>query len=844
MTRDLRFAFRQLVKAPGFTAVAVLTLAVAIGINSAVFAVIGGFILRPVVPVRAAEVVGVYTAWKDAERDYRPFSYQEFRSLRDAREVFSDVAAIDYRLVGLGDDGVRRRSFAALASSNLFSLLGARPARGRFFEEAESLPNANIRVAVASDVLWKRMGGREDFVGSTLRVNGRPYTVIGVAPRGFSGVHAVFAPELWLPLGVHDELKGTLGDGPPEDLASPRTHPLNLLGRLRPGLTIETARGQLSPLAQRLTALQPSHGDAGRRERDLTIDVPPRFSFSRAPNAETPAALIAALLAAMAAVVLLIASLNLANMLLARGTARAREIAVRRALGASRGRIVRQLLAEGFLLALAGGAAGLVFSVWTTDVLAGAVASVYTSINFAIVLDLGPDWAVVAATLGLCVLATLVFSLGPALEASKPDLVVGLKRDSGEPARSAGLDRFFAPRHLLVMAQMALCLALLFSAGLFVRSASRAAAVDPGFRPAGALVAEMDFTLGATDLAQVAGAMSAALSRARQLPAVTDAAIGTLLPYGDHTVTRRILPASAAAGADGGRGVNGIYTGVSSRYFAALGIPILRGRDFTPAEIQAERRPPVTILDQTMAAALFPDGQALGRHVRFTQPPSDGTSPEMEVVGIVGSHRHEVFGRVPPRLFVPLSRAPDESVYLYARLTSADARSVRGAVFRLREALRAGHSELPLLDIAPLTELMDRNVGLWLVRTAAVLFGLLGGVALLLAVVGVYGVKSYAVARRTREIGIRVALGAQPGDVLSLVLTQGALQTVLALAVGAALALATGRILARVLYQVSPADPLALFAASAVLAATALAACLLPARRATRVSPMSALRSE
>jgi predicted permease len=839
MVRELRFAARQLTKSPGFTALAVLTLAVAIGVNSAIFSIINGVVLRPMVPVRPAEVVNLYTSWKDADRDYRPFSYQELRALREESQPFSEVAAVQHVMVGIGENETRRRSFAVLTSDNFFRLMGTRPAAGRFYDEAESRPNANVRVAVASHALWKRMGARADFVGSRLEINGRSYTIIGVTAEGFSGLHAVLAPDLWLPLGVHGQLRPTYAEGAAGDLLAPRAYRLDLMARLAPGVSEEAARARLPALAERLTALQPPGSDGGRRARDLQMHPPPRFTITSVPKSPEPVGLFGVLLMGMAAVVLLIASLNLANMLLARGTTRRREIAVRLALGASRGQVVRQLLAEGLLLAAAGGAAGLLLSIWGNDLLVHSLGGLFTSVSFSMVLDLEPDALAVAVTLALCLLATLVFSLGPALRTSRADLVTDLKQEAGEPAGGDRLHRFFAPRHLLVMAQMALSLSLLFAAGLVLRGAIRAAGEDPGFHAQGTLVTEMDFTLGDVDDASASRSMQLALQRARELPGVTAAAIGTVRPYGDHTLTRRFVRAGASPVADGAPGVSGIYSAISSGYFDTLGVRLLRGRDFTAQEGAA-----VAILDARMAATLFPDGDAVGRRIRYTQPPLDGGPAELEVVGVVASHRHEVFGEVPRRVFVPLARALNEGVFMYAHFGSADRAAVLAALPVLRQALRTVAPDLPVLEMTPFEDLLDRNVELWMLRLAAVLFGVLGGIALLLAAVGVYGVKSYLVARRTREIGIRVALGARPGHVLSLVMKQATLQTMVALAAGVLVALAAGRLLARLLFRVSPADPLALVLASAVLAATALLACFLPARRATRVSPMSALRTE
>ncbi|HMG05587.1 MAG TPA: ABC transporter permease, partial [Chthoniobacterales bacterium] len=498
MIQDFRFAFRQLIKAPGFTIIAVLTLALAIGVNSAVFSLINGVVLRPIVRVRPAEVVNVFTARQTANRDYRQFSHAEYQVLRESTDVFSDAAAVNFALAGVGRDEGMRRSFAFLTSENFFSLMGVEPALGRFYNAAECRPNANISVVVVSHAFWKRMGGRPDFVGSTLQVNGQAFTVIGVSPAGFSGISALIAPDVWLPLGVYSQLSSAFSDASDlQDLALPKSYALNVVARLHPGLTIESAKARLPVLAQRLTAIQPSDS-AGARE--LQIQTPSRFSISTTPQDDGPVSLIGALLMGMAGAVLLIASLNLANMLLARGTARAKETALRLALGASRWRIIRQLLSEGLLLALVGGTLGLILSIWSNGVLLRSLGGLFSSMSFSIVVDMRPDVSVLAITFLFCLFATMLFSLGPALKASRADLVNDLKQQAGEPAHIGLFNRFFAPRHLLVMAQIALSLMLLFSAGLFFRGALAAGGVALGFEPAGGIVTEMDFSLGKIDV--------------------------------------------------------------------------------------------------------------------------------------------------------------------------------------------------------------------------------------------------------------------------------------------------------------------------------------------------------
>ncbi|HEY4638575.1 MAG TPA: ABC transporter permease, partial [Candidatus Udaeobacter sp.] len=477
MMQDFRFAVRQLLKTPGFTSVAVLTLALAIGVNSAIFALINGVLLKPVVPVRPAEVVNLFTARQNASHDYRQFSYNEYRALRESGgDVFANVAALEFAVAGIGRDHEMRRSFAFLTSENYFPMMGVQAFRGRFYNAEECKPNANMAVVVSSYGFWKRNGGHDGFVGSTLQINGQPYTVIGIAPDGFSGASALIAPDIWVPLGIRSQLGSAFGDSETtHDLLNPKNYTFNLVARLRSGLTIDAAKARLPVLAQRLNAIQP---DGSEGARELQIRTPSRFSLSTQPENDGPLTLVATLLTAMAGAVLLIACLNLANMLLARGTSRSKEIAIRLAVGASRWQIVRQLLCEGFLLAICGGIIGLILSAWCNDALLQQLRSLLASVNFSFVVKLRPDATVLAITLLFCLIATMLFSLGPALKATKADLVKDLKEQVGEPARIGRLSRFFAPRHISVMAQIALSLMLLFAAGLFFRGALKAAGLN------------------------------------------------------------------------------------------------------------------------------------------------------------------------------------------------------------------------------------------------------------------------------------------------------------------------------------------------------------------------------
>src|ERR1700757_22885 len=659
MMQDFRFAIRQLLKTPGFTSVAVLTLALAIGVNSAIFALINGVLLKPVVPLRPAEIVNVFTARQSASHDYRQFSYNEYRELRGSGgAIFADVAALEFAVAGIGRDHEMRRSFAFLTSENYFPMMGVQAFRGRFYNAEECKPNANIAVVVTSYGFWKRNGGRNDFVGSALHINGQPYTVIGITPDGFSGASALIAPDIWVPLGIRSQLGSAFGDSETmHDLANPRNYALNLVGRMQPGLTIETAKSRLPVLSQRFNAMQATDAEF---VREVQIQKPSRFSLSTSPQDDGPITLIGTLLMAMAGAVLLIACLNLANMLLARGTARSKEIALRIALGASRWRIIRQLLCEGLFLAVCGGLVGLILSVWCNNLLLHSLAALLSNVNFSFIVDLSPDAAVLTVTFLFCLLATLLFSLGPALKATRADLVNDLKQQVGEPARIGRFNRLFAPRHISVMAQIALSLMLLFAAGLFFRGAMKAAGLNPGFVAAGDIITEFDFTLVKKEPAEARREIFNIVQRTRELPGVTAVGVATMLPYYNFTSTRRIMSTRTTLSNDPKApdpGATALYTASTPGYFDAIGVKLLRGRDFTQAECENKDGRRVAIIDEEMAKKLFPNEDPIGQHVRYTQTPKDGAPNDLEIVGVVSRHRHDIENdSIVTRLFVPLAQ--------------------------------------------------------------------------------------------------------------------------------------------------------------------------------------------
>jgi putative ABC transport system permease protein len=848
MLGHFRLALRLLAKSRGFSLVAILTLAVTIGVNSAIFSLIDGALLRPAVPYKPKEVVGVFTASRDAKRSFRQFSYAEFMVLRESNAVFSDVAAVNFNYVSLGRAMELQRSFAFMVSDNYFRLMGTQPAAGRFFTANETRPNASERVVVASHKLWQRSGRRPDFIGSTLLVNGRAHTVIGVSPEGFCGVSALIAPDIWLPLGLFAETTVAFGERPKtSDLADPKNYCVNVMGRMGPGVTIASAHAQLPGLAARLA---PIDGSASSAPRDLVLAKP--FGINTTPGDTGPLRLVGTLLLSMSGVVLLIGCLNLANMMLARGSARATEIAVRLALGATRTQIVHQLLIEGVMLATVGGALGLLLSLWANFYLQNFFVAEFASFNLTLTAQLRPNMVVLAATFVLGLIATLAFSLGPALRAARADLVHDLKGHAGDAAAVGRWNRFLSGRHLMVMGQIALCLVMLFSAGVFVRAAAKEGkqGATTGFSTDGVAVAELDFSLAGTSHPEVLRRAMAAVERVRRIPGVEAAALTSLVPYNSSITTAHLVRAEEAPAVNGARsrapGTVGIYSSITPGYFESIGVRLLRGRDFTDAEARSAGAARVCIIDERMAEKLFAGEDALGRRVRYAEPTASGAAGEMEVIGIVTRHAHGMEDRAKPApgVYVPLAQERASVLFLTVRAPTREKDALLEMIGAYRRELQALDPELPILQMSSFATFMQKNFTLRMVELGATIFGVFGGIALLLASVGVYGVKAYAVERRTREIGIRIALGANRRDVFALIMKQGAQQTVVALGVGLGLSLVAGNALAALFFQVKPNDPLVLLLAAAILTGASMLACFVPARRATRVSPLNALRSE
>ncbi len=856
LIQDLRHSVRLLLKNPGFSLTAILVLALGIGANAAVFTLVNELMFRPLVgSQRPGQAVGIYSHDHTRPNSYRGFSYPAYVDIRDRSDSFSHVMAFTLSFIGIGEGDATRRTFAVTASRNYFAALGVDLMAGRTFTEEEERPDSRIPVAIVSYSYWKSHGADLSMLGKTIRLNSRPYTIIGIAPRGFTGTSALIAPEAWVPIGANELVQNDFmrGDGGVRTLADRRNEGLMVVGRLKPGLTPEGIAPSLKILSGQLEREFP----AENKNQLLSAARLSRVSISTNPRTSEEFGSTFGLLMAMAAIVLVVSCLNLANMTLARGTARRKEIAMRLALGGGRGRIVRQLLTEGLMLSLVGGAFGLLLAYWGVSLL---VATLLPLSPVPLAFDATPDVRIMGATLAFSVLSTLVFSLGPAWKLSRTSVVSELKEQGGEDSR--GRLRVFSARNLLVGTQIALSLALLTTAGLFTRGAVKAGQADPGYRYEGQVLAEVDTGLAGYDETQGRQVYRRLMDRMRGIPGVKSASFSSIVAFGGMSEGKTVQK----GGTPPGRGKDGRAVGVSvvsyivgSDYFATLGLPVLRGREFTSAEEQDASAPPVAIIDEPLARELFGKENPVGQQIQFPRgddaAPASGngivsrddnpTTQPMEVVGLVPGLRHDLFDKAPvAHVYLPFGRQFRSGMNVHLRAAGTGSAAEAALLRTARREIRAVDERIPVLGLKTMAQFRDASIFYWIVKAGAWLFAAFGAVAVFLAVVGLYGVKAYVVARRTREIGIRMALGSSPRDVLWMVLKEGLGLTAAGLAAGFWMAAGIGMLVGSMLYEVSAFDPAVFVAAPLLLAAASLAACYLPARRATRVQPTVALRTE
>jgi predicted permease len=824
MLRDLRYSLRLLRRTPGFAAAAVLILALGIGANAAVFSIVNALLLQPR-PGQIDQLVGVFSRDRVKHDRYRDFSYPAYVDLRDRGDVFESVMAHAFSTVGVGDGESTKGTFAAVVSSNYFKTLGVSLAAGRAFSADEERPGAGAAVAIASFTVWRNTGFSPTFVGSTVRMNGTPFTVVGVTPRGFAGTMSLVSPQWWFPLGSYDSVVGEMFRQRSTGLMDRGNYAVNIVGLLKRGTNRPAAEQALDRFATRLDAEYPGTD----HDQTFVLGDVPRLSVSSTPRTDSGPSVLSALLVLMAALVLVVACLNLANLLLARGAARRKEIAIRQAIGGGRWRVVRQLLVEGLTLATMGAACGALLGWWASHALAAWLGA---ALPLGIEVVIEPSWRLPLAAVALAVSSTMFFALGPALALSRPAVVSDLK-ETPRPRRRGRVGSF------LVGAQIAVSLSLVAAGGLFVRAAINAAVADPGFPLEHQLIVSTDPALAGYGQARSKNLYRDALERVRSIPGVERASLASIVPFGEFDEGRsaRLSPGDDPVGAD--------FLIVGSEYFATIGLPLLRGREFTRAEEDPLGNVPGVaplVIDRRLSRKLFKDADPLNRQI-LLQPHEGQPSQSFVVVGVAGEMRHDIFEQEPqPHAYVPFGALFRSSMTFHVRTRqgvgdAAMLTAIRGELQRVD-----GH--LPIISARTMTQHRDRSLTEWAVRVAATMFSLFGALALLLASIGVYGLKAYDVSRRTREIGIRMALGATGGDVERLVMREGVRTTIAGLGVGLLLAAGVGKLVSGLLYRVSPFDPVVMIVAAAVLSTAATLACYFPARRATRVVPLDALRTE
>jgi predicted permease len=815
--QDLRYSARRLIRTPGFTVAAVLTLALGIGANTTIFSLVNAILLRPPAAVATPrELVSIYTSDYSGP-PYGTTSVPDFEELRKLDDVFAGVMVFAPRAVSVGPDDARERAGLEIVSDNYFQVLGLRPSLGRFFLPEDGRPGA-APVAVISDALFrKRFASNASIVGTPIPLNGRAFTIIGVAPADFSGAMRPVLQDVWIPMHAAPII-GELGD----DLVNRGGRSMFTMARLRPGVTMQQAQSRVDVLARQLHASFPDEwrdmSGQGRRitlveERDARIP----------PQMKKPALGFLALLMATVGLVLLVCCANVASLMLARAAGRGREIGIRLSLGATRRRLVRQLLTESIVVAAIGGAFGILLALWLTS----ALLSVLPPLPIPVGLDLSLDARVVVFT-GLASLATgMIFGLAPALRVTRPDIVSVLKTD-GIAIDLGG--RRLTLQNALVVGQVAISAILLVAAMLFARALRSASSIDPGFRVDHLLVADAEPRPGSEQPVDRARVMEETQQRIAALPGVRSVSWAGALPLALESSRTgvRVEGYSAREGED----MEFHYYGVGPRFFETMEIPLMRGRGFTAADRAGA--PGVIVVNEAFASRFWPGTDPIGKRVSVSGP--DG--PFLTVVGVSRDGRFlSLASTSPPSIFLPALQRPAGTILIVR--TSGDPLTILPGVRAELQTVAATWS-------IPNARTMEAHIATSVLpqRIAGMVLGVFGFVALMLVSVGVYGVVAYAVATRTREIGVRIALGARPSDARWFVVRQGTMLVGIGIVIALPIAWAVMRLLSNFLIGTSPTDPIAFVGTSALLGVIALMATYIPARRASLVDPMVALRSD
>jgi predicted permease len=824
--QDVRYAVRTLVKTPAFTLVVVLTLALGIGANTAIFSLTDQMLLR-LLPVKSPEQLVLLDgpgAFRGRTFNNGTFSYPMYRDFRDENAVFDGVLARFPSPLTLMTNGQAERVNGELVSGNYFDVLGVRAHIGRTFTQDDDRTPGGHPVVVLTHSFWTRRFARDPGVlNRSVTLNGQPMTIVGVAPPGFFGIAVGENPDVLVPVMMKAQMTPTW-----DDLLNRRSRWLTVMARLRPGVSAAQAESAMNVVYRQINEQEIKEmPDPSQtfRERFVSKHLFLRPGQKGRSDLRQQFSTPILVLMGMVCLVLLIACANVANLLLARGAARQKEVAIRLALGASRGAIVRQRLVESLVLAAAGAFLGLAFAWWT-----GALLLTMLPLDAAAqTLSASPDSRVIAFAFAGALLTALLFGLAPALQSTRPALVSTLKDESGSVVGGTGHARF---RKGLVVAQVGLSVLLLAGAGLFARSLYNLKTLNPGFQADQLLGFSLDPSLNGYSRERSIGLFQQLQEQLALLPDVRSATASVipLMTDSNWSSTVKVEGYQSKEGEDMNPSVNGVGPG----FFATMGQVLVKGREFSVKDVTGA--PKAAIINETMAKYFFGADNPLGRHIGWGRD----KTVDIEIVGVVKDSKTSTLRQQAQRfVYVPYMQEPEIGQMTFYVRARGDAASVGASV---RQVAQRVDPNLPIFDMKTMTAVMDES--LFIERMVAALSVAFGGLATLLAAIGLYGVMSYTVARRTREIGIRMALGAERHSVMWLVLKEVAMMVGIGVGVGVPLAVALSRIVQSQLFGLSAHDPIALVAAAVILTSVALAAGYLPARRATRVDPMLALRYE
>jgi len=813
--KDIRYGIKSLLKQPSFLAVGVLSIALGIGVNTTIFSFINTALFRPLPFPEPERLVRLW--------DGNSSSYPDYTAYRDESKVFSGLAAYAQRPLNLNINGESQRIWGEIVTGNYFDVLQVKPELGRGFLAEEDRTAGTHPVVVISNALWRhQFSSDRSIIGKVINLNNRSYTVIGVTPESFAGATVISRPDLWVPMMSEPQINPGS-----RSLTSPDEGWLMMLGRLRPDANLAGAQAVVETIASRLHQERRARNSGPEERGGRVVAVVAARGLMVPPQGQAPVFLVVAILMTVVSLVLMVACANVGNMLLARAVNRRKEVAVRLALGAGRWRIVRQMLTESVLLSILGGAAGLLLASWSTSLLAKLLPQSFTGNS--IPPDVSPDARVFVYAFLLSVLTGLIFGLVPALQASKPNVIAALKDE--QLWFGAGRRRF-SPRNLLVVTQIAVSLLLLITSGLFIRNLRNTQHAQPGFELDNALMMSFDLDLANYNAARGKIFEDQLLARVRALPQVSSASLAESVPLSGGGSKSPLFVEGESAPDQLDEASLLSHNTVAPDYFRAIGIPFLRGRDFNDRDTSSS--PGVIIVNETLARRLAPDGNALGKRLRM-----DSQGDYLEVIGVVRDAKYDQLAEKPVFFgYRPLSQRYRGAMTLHVRANT----DPLAAVSQVRAEVRALDANLPLTNV----ETMQEHMRLLLApaRLLALLSSALGVLALLLAAIGLYGVMAYVVGSRTREIGIRMALGAQTSGVRRLVIGQGLKLALIGIALGLLAAFGLTRVLQSVLYGVSANDPLTFIGVAVLWLAVALLACYVPARRATKVDPLVALRYE